>query len=120
MPRPHFTTRMLLWLTLVVAALLGGMAVQKVRDMPNGWGRESYGRGADKLAIDYIRLGGAEWYRVTPSGSWEFETEPNSDGDGTFRSLMRLPDGSRWLRIEEAKPDSRHCRRWDWCGSLGR
>jgi hypothetical protein len=31
MPRPQFSIRTLLWLTLVVAAFLGGMAFQKER-----------------------------------------------------------------------------------------
>jgi hypothetical protein len=34
MPRPQFTIRTLLWLTLVVAAFLGGMAVQRQIDKP--------------------------------------------------------------------------------------
>ena len=34
MPRPQFSIRTLLWLTLVVAAFLGGMAVQKRLDAP--------------------------------------------------------------------------------------
>jgi hypothetical protein len=34
MPRPQFSIRTLLWLTLVVAALLGGMAIQRSRGQP--------------------------------------------------------------------------------------
>jgi hypothetical protein len=34
MPRPQFSIRTLLWLTLVVAAFFGGMAVQKRLDAP--------------------------------------------------------------------------------------
>lgn len=34
MPRPQFGIRTLLWLTLVVAAFFGGMAVQRRLDLP--------------------------------------------------------------------------------------
>ena len=47
MPRPQFSIRTLLWLTLVVAAFLGGMAWQKHREESFGkkWYRYHVERG---------------------------------------------------------------------------
>ena len=53
MPRPQFSIRTLLWLTLVVAAFLGGMAVQRQVDEPNqsGGPRAFYVLGPGELVM---------------------------------------------------------------------
>ena len=59
MRRPQFSIRTLLWLTLVVAAFLGGMAFQKRLDAPLSlWSLPAANR-------EYMRTrDGATWIRI--------------------------------------------------------
>lgn len=66
MPRPQFTLKTLLWLMVVVAAFLGGMALQRKRDEPE-WiskGHPASEMSTDEAALQIIRLpDGTKWQR---------------------------------------------------------
>lgn len=67
MPRPQFSLKTLLWLTLVVAAFLGGMALQGRLDRPRSLEVWS---GVDEEIEEMVDRDGIKWWRtVEPTGA---------------------------------------------------